>query len=293
MAVEAERLARELFSIHSRARPLPGEFDDNFHLTAAEGEYALKIMRPGCAPEFVDMQARAMEHLRDFPVPQSLGIRTTEDGRLAWLLRWLPGRMMAEVTHTPAMLKNLGRLLGAMDLALAGFSHPFVHRQFKWDMARSLWIEDYLDYIPDRARQDLVRRILDEFRSAAPLAGARHGVIHGDAHTHNVLVEGDRITGLVDFGDLHYGAWVSELAVACAYLQFCETNPRAAMDRVIGGYQESNPLTDIEMKSLPLLIRTRLAVSVTNSAYLKTNSSDPYITVSETGAWHLLEVLCC
>ncbi len=292
---EAERIARELFSIDARARALPGEFDDNFHLTACNGsEYLLKIMRAGCAFEFIDMQRRAMEHLRDFPVPRSAAeLKTTVDDRFAWLLHWIPGEMMANVAHSPAMLQNLGRLLGAIDLALAGFSHPLAHRELKWDMARSLWIEDHLDYIPDRARRDLVRGILDEFRGTAPLACVRRGVIHGDAHIHNVLVEGDRIVGLVDFGDLHYGAWVSELAVACAYLGFSKTNPRAAMDGVIAGYQESNPLTDIEMKSLPVLIRTRLAVSVVNSAYLKTISSDPYTTVSESGAWQVLEALCC
>lgn len=287
MVIEAERAARELFSLEACARPLAGEFDHNFHLTASDGaQYLLKIMRPDCAPEFIDMQCRAMEHLRDFPVPRpAAAIKTTEDGRFAWLLHWLPGRMMAEAPHTRAMLENVGRLLGRIDAALAGFSHPYVHRELKWDLARSGWIADYLDYIPDEARRDKVRAILEAFRRCKPLDGVRRGVIHGDANTHNILVEGDSITGLVDFGDLHYGAPVSELAVACAYAALGETNPRAAIGYVVRGYRESFPLTEIEMNSLRLLILTRLAVSVTNSAYMKTLSPDPYATVSEKQAW--------
>lgn len=293
MVIPAERIARELFSIEACARSLTGEFDDNFQLTAPGGaQYLLKIMRSGCAIEFIDMQSRAMEHLRDFPVPRpAAAIKTTADGRLAWLLHWLPGRMMADARHTPEMLANLGRLLGRIDAALAGFSHPWTHRELKWDLSRSLWIEDYLHYIPRRDRRDKVSRILDLFKSNDPFKCVRPGVIHGDANTHNVLVEGDRITGLIDFGDLHYGAPVAELAVSCAYVALGKEDPSAAMERVVSGYQESFRLTETETRSLELLILTRLAVSVTNSAYLKTLSPDPYATVSEKQAWEALDIL--
>ena len=296
MTIQAERLARELFSIEALcARPLPGEFDDNFHLAAAGGsEFLLKIMRAGCAPEFIEMQSRAMEHLRGFPVPQPVGnCKTNPDGRLIWVLRWVPGRMMAEVEHTANMLENLGRLLGGIDAALAGFSHPHAHRELKWNLERAGWIEDYLHYIPEVRRREQVRRILDRFQKTAPFERVRRSVIHGDANTHNVLVEGDSITGLIDFGDLHYGAPVAELAVACAYAALGKTNPRFAIERVVTGYQESYPLTDAEAKSVDLLILMRLAVSVTNSAYMKTLSDDPYATISEKQAWEALEILDC
>jgi Ser/Thr protein kinase RdoA (MazF antagonist) len=280
-----QEAARDLFGIRAEAHPLPGEFDDNFRLTTADGEqYILKIMRPGCDPAFVEMQVRAMEHLTGFPVPRpATPVKTTRDGRLAWLLHWLPGRMLDEVSRTPGMLLNLGRLLGQIDRALAGFSHPATHRELKWDLARAAWIEDYLDYIPEAVRRDRVRRILDKFKNARPFDNVRRSVIHGDAHLHNVLVDGDRITGLIDFGDLHFGAPVAELAVACAYVLPSETAC------LIRGYDETNPLTEAEKQVLPLLILTRLAVSVTNSAFEKTKFDDPYVTVSEKQAWETLE----
>jgi len=289
------RVARDLFSLDACARRLSGEFDDNFHLTARDGsQYLLKIMRAGCDPQFIDMQVRAMEHLRDFPVPRPAAeIKTTSDGRIVWLLHWLPGRMMAEVPHTPRMLENLGLLLGEIDRALTDFTHPMTHRELKWDMARSAWIADYLDYIPEPARRAIVRRVLDRFQAEAPLEHVRRGVIHGDANTHNVLVEGDRITGLIDFGDLRSGAWVEELAIACAYAALGKNDPQQAIELVASGYRQSNPLTPAEAGALPLLVLTRLAVSVTNSAYTKTRSPDPYVSVSERQAWDALEILAC
>lgn len=289
MTIDAARIARDLFSISATAHPLPGEFDHNFHLISDEGDYLLKIMRPDCAPEFLDMQIRAMHHLREFPVPHPAAELKTTDGRIAWLLHWLPGRMMAEVEHTPKMLANLGNLLSRIDAALETCEHPYTRRDFKWNLEGSGWVEDFFHYIPDPARREKVRRILEQFKKTRPFERVRRSVIHGDANTHNVLVEGDSITGLIDFGDLHYGAPVAELAIACAYAALGKNDPRQAIETVAGAF----PLTGDEAKVLDLLILTRLSVSVTNAAYMKTLSDDPYATVSEKQAWEALEILTC
>jgi Ser/Thr protein kinase RdoA (MazF antagonist) len=280
-----QEVAQDLFGLRADAHPLAGEFDDNFRLTDASGaQYILKIMRPDCDPAFVEMQCRALEHLSAFPVPRPAApVKITEHGRLAWLLHWLPGRMLADVSRTPEILFHLGRLLGEIDRTLETFSHPAVHRDLKWALDRAAWIEDYLHYIPDPSRRGRVRSILDKFNQTHPLTGVRRSIIHGDANLHNVLVEGNQITGLIDFGDLHFGAPVAELAVACAYLLPQET------PCLIRGYDASNPLTEREKQVLPLLIETRLAVSVTNAAIQKTKSPDPYVTVSERQAWETLE----
>ena len=73
------------------------------------------------------------------------------------------------------------------------------------------------------------------------------------------------------------------MAVACAYVSPQETAG------IIQGYEETNPLTEPERRVLPLLIQTRLAVSVTNSAWMQTKSADPYVTVSDQDAWKILE----
>jgi Ser/Thr protein kinase RdoA (MazF antagonist) len=280
-----QEVAEDLFGIRAEAHPLAGEFDDNFRLNTADGsQYLLKIMRRGCDPALVDMQCRAMEHLAGFPVPRPAApVKITEDGRLAWLLHWLPGRMLADVSRSPELLFHLGRLLGEIDRSLETFSHPLAHRELKWDLARAAWIEPDLESISDPIRRDRVRRIIEAFKNTDPFSGVRRSIIHGDANLHNVLVDENRITGLIDFGDLHFGAPVAELAVACAYVLPHETAC------LIRGYEQANPLTEREKQVLPLLIETRLAVSVTNAAIQKTKSPDPYVTVSEQQAWETLE----
>ena len=45
---EAPRLAAELYGLRVTARGLPGEYDDNFHLTSDDGRaFVLKVMRAG------------------------------------------------------------------------------------------------------------------------------------------------------------------------------------------------------------------------------------------------------
>jgi 4-aminobutyrate aminotransferase-like enzyme/Ser/Thr protein kinase RdoA (MazF antagonist) len=302
---EAVALARDLYGFDAIASPLNGEFDDNFRLKTRENvEYALKIMRPGCDRAFVELQIAVLDRLRDLSVPRVVNdvvknggktIETTPDGRLVWLLEWIPGRLFVDYKpHTPAMLADIGRMLARADRALEGFDHPAAHRELKWDLARASWIGEYLHHIDDLKRRKLVQRAMILYSSVArPMFECvRPAIIHGDANDHNLIVRNGQVAGLIDFGDVHYGAPVCELAVACAYAAFGEDDPLAAIRHVVRGYQEEYRLTPAELEILFPLILTRLAVSVTNSAYLK--SLDPenaYASVSETHAWAALEKL--
>ena len=146
---EAARLAREVYGLEANARALPGEFDDNFHLTTADGRaFVLKVMHPAREPSFIDLQCKALAHLSErapqLPLPRVLPNRSREfyfkitaaDGseRLVWLLSFLKGTVLAEVhPRTPELLRDLGRLLGQMDAALQSFEHLAAHWELKWD----------------------------------------------------------------------------------------------------------------------------------------------------------------
>src|SRR5260370_23134262 len=61
---EAVRLARELYGLETSAYALPGEYDDNFHLTSADGHaFVLKVMHPARERSFIDLQCWALTHL--------------------------------------------------------------------------------------------------------------------------------------------------------------------------------------------------------------------------------------
>src|SRR5580693_6823369 len=136
---EAVRVAREIFSLEVSAKSLPGEYDDNFHLTSADGrEFVLKVMHPAREQSFVEMQCRALQHLAErapnlslprvcaTPNGDAFTLATLSDGtkRILWLLTYVPGTVLAKVNpHSPELLCSLGEFLGEMDAALADFSH--------------------------------------------------------------------------------------------------------------------------------------------------------------------------
>lgn len=312
---EAAELARQLFRIEAAAHTLPGEYDDNFRLHAADGaEFVLKVMHPDRERGFVEMQCAVLQHLAknaaDLPLPRVVPAKSGESfvetrvlngtQRLVWLLTFLPGKTLAEFRpHSPELLEELGGFLGRMSRALEKFEHPAAHRELKWDAARAGWIRDYLTHIPELPRRMLVQRFLGLFESevAPKIPRLRKSVVYGDANDYNVLVkcrpgQAARIAGVIDFGDTHYGVSVSELAIAAAYAILGEKDVLAAAGRVVAGYHKEFALTEEEIALLYPLIAMRLAVSVVNSAHRKAlKPDDPYVTVTEAPAWEALERL--
>jgi 4-aminobutyrate aminotransferase-like enzyme/Ser/Thr protein kinase RdoA (MazF antagonist) len=281
--LDAAEIARSHFGIEGRTVPLPGEFDHNFLIESAGSRAVLKIMREGCERAFIEMQIAALERTGGSAIG---GIVTLGDGRLAWMLPWRSGKMLSEAKpRTLEMLRELGALLARTDLALKGFEHPLLHRELKWDLTRAEWIRDYIHHIPAGRRRTMVERAL------RPIPDLPRAVIHGDANDHNVLVDRGHVIGLIDFGDLHESVRVGEPAIAATYASFGMERPLDAIAAVAAGYHAVSPLSETEIAALVPLVELRLAVSVTNSAYLKTLSSDPYTSVSETQAWEVLEKL--
>src|SRR5580704_3391405 len=312
---EAARLARQIFSLDASARSLPGEYDDNFHLTSVDGrEFVLKIIHPSREQSFVEMQCQALHHLsqrapqlslpRVCPTPNAdaFTVAILADGteRLLWVLTYVSGTVLAKVNpHTLELLHNLGQFLGEMDAALADFSHPAAQRELKWDLARANWIRNYLHHIGDSSRRALVEKFLALYESdvGPALPSLRRSVIHGDANDYNVLVsppwpEPRKVVSVIDFGDMHHGLTVSEVAIAAAYAMLGKKDPLTAASFVVAGYHKAFPLQEAEISVLYPLIGMRLAVSVTNSAHRKSLvPDDPYVTISEAPAWELLEKL--
>src|SRR3977135_4020858 len=79
---EAVRLARELYGLEAAGGALPGEYDDNFHLTSADGHaFVLKVMHPARERSFIDLQCRALTHLAQRAPQLTLPRRTAHGNR--------------------------------------------------------------------------------------------------------------------------------------------------------------------------------------------------------------------
>ncbi|MBW3534012.1 MAG: aminotransferase class III-fold pyridoxal phosphate-dependent enzyme [Gemmatimonadetes bacterium] len=183
---------------------------------------------------------------------------------------------------------------------LEGFEHPAADRPFLWDLRRGREVvETQLGGVEDPARRALVREHVRRFDAhAGPLLGElRHGVIHGDANDHNVLVslppedpcEPRRVVGLIDFGDVVRSWVVADPAIAAAYAMLGSVDPVGIVACLAQGSHDIHPLREAEVEALLPLATLRLCVSVVLSARnRRLRPDDAYVTISEAPAWEAL-----
>ncbi len=306
----AARLARDRWGVHGRAAALPSYIDANVHITPEHGDHPGFVLKVANAYEpraELDLQNAAMRwiHARlpgACPLPQE-----TSDGRdiievelagrvhLARLISFLPGQLYSSARpHDDALLTSLGRFMGKLDRALAGFEHPAADRALRWDLAQAGWIEEHLDVIEDPQRHALVEGWLVRFheRILPGLRALPQSVVHNDANDNNLIVAGREVVGIIDFGDIVRTARICELAITVAYALLDQHDPLAAASTVIAAYHRERALSPEEQALLMPLVGLRYATSVVSSA--RGAALDPdneYIRISERPVWRALEQL--
>ena len=294
-AKDAERLAADLFGLTARATALPSERDQNFQIQSADGERAvLKIANRREDRGMLEAENAAMRHLTGtglvpVPIPTTTGDDITNaDGYSVRLITWLRGRPFGETArHSDALLEDLGRSVGAIDRALATFDHPALHRAFHWDLAQAPSVlRQHLPRVHDGA---LVRQIesvnaIYEEMVAPRQSLLRRSVIHGDVNDYNVLVDArtQRVTGIVDLGDMVVSHTVNDLAIAMAYASLDKPDPLGAAAVVASGYHAIHPLTEDEIATLFGLMGMRVCLSICLAAKQQAERPDvDYLGISQ------------
>ena len=92
----------------------------------------------------------------------------------------------------------------------------------------------------------------------------RRQVIHNDVNPENVLVDAltSSVSGIIDFGDLVDAPLIVDVAVAGSYLRDRE-DPVILLAPFVNAYQAVTPLREEELALLHLLLRVRLATTIT------------------------------
>ena len=290
----AQAIAEKCFGIQASAGELPSERDRNFLLTAPGGEkFVLKIANVNEERVTLEAQNAMLEHLADRVefcprVLRSVAGEAIEvvDDRLVRVLTYLPGKPLATVeTPSPELMYDLGKSLGRLSRALVGFDHPGARRTFHWDLAGG---EKVLGKYGAEIKQGSLRELVSRYRARQGESardwesGLRHSVVHGDANDYNVLVERDKVVGLIDFGDIVYSYTVGDLAIAMAYVVLGKADPYAAAAPVIEGYREEFELNQEELEALWPLVRLRLCMSVCIAAHQQAQQPEnEYLGISQ------------
>ncbi|MBT8144001.1 MAG: phosphotransferase, partial [Gammaproteobacteria bacterium] len=150
---EAAQLLREHYDINGDLHPLDSERDLNFRVDTDEGQYVLRFANSDDGEDVIGFQTAALRHIhaRDpsLPIPDVLRNSqgkfmqpvTTASGstHILRLVSYLPGN---PVEHAPVTLRTwreIGRLMGKINIALSSFYHPSAQaNDHPWDTANCL-----------------------------------------------------------------------------------------------------------------------------------------------------------
>tara|TARA_R110002051_G_scaffold86498_2_gene152351 strand:- start:7817 stop:10084 length:2268 start_codon:yes stop_codon:yes gene_type:complete len=214
------------------------------------------------------------------------------DRNIFRLLTFVPGTFLAESVHCNSLMKSFGQTLAQINLCFKSKNNPVIQaKQTQWDLQHFQKNWKYLNDIPDPCDRSLVDYYCLQFNEhVLPLKyELRQSIIHNDANDWNVLTKNEKVTGIIDLGDMCYSWLINELAVALTYILMGKENPLEVADTVIKSYHSILPLEQKEIDILYYLIAARLCTSVLNSAHKKKiKPTSSYITVSEKSAWVLL-----
>jgi hydroxylysine kinase len=272
-APEAKEMAARHYGIAGEVSRLPAEQGDNFRIGTG---YVLRVAHPAQEGGVLQFQVRALQHLAqadpELPVPRVVpslsgdAVVLLPDGRQAVLTTFLDGQLLSSVaisspSHAP-LRRELGTTLARMNLALRSFSDPAASHVLLWDIQQAHRLRDLASEI--QVGTELLGW-LDHFDDVVlpALTLLRAQVLHNDFSRDNVLVDGVRVTGILDFGDMVHTQVAADVAVAACYqLGDDHADPAGPALDLIAGYHAVDPLTSGELALLYDLIVTRLAARV-------------------------------
>jgi homoserine kinase type II len=199
-------------------------------------------------PYFLDL----LDHLaaKGCPVPRTMHDHAgaswrMEQGKAAALIEFLPG--VSPTRPTPAQARSVGAVLADLHLAARDFPRT---RANAMDFAASAAILEICGAERLSTIDPALPAMLGAARSAAALdlAGLPVSQTHTDLFPDNVLMLGDKVTGLIDFYFACTGPMVLDLAVTHAAWCFDAAN-RFRADcgaALIAGYESVRPLAEAE-----------------------------------------------
>jgi len=176
-----------------------------------------------------------------WPTPVAVADPVWADGHAWCLFQWLPGT--PPVGTDSQSQRDRGRLLARLHEDIATLAdlgqRPGARRaeDVVADPELAVRLRAYERLFPDEARimlwhLDRARQSFAEIgRPGCPLL-----VLHGDFINQNLLFEGGRLSGVIDFESTHLNHRVSEFALSW----------RGKYDDVIRGYGDVHPLTELD-----------------------------------------------
>jgi hydroxylysine kinase len=316
MAVdEAAQIAKSHYGIQGAISRLRTEKDDTFRIDGSTGRFILKVANPAAILAEIALQDALTAHVAakdpSLSVPQTIPDRTGRlrphvvdlagQGRYVRLLTYLDGVPLDSTYSLSSERERVGRALGRLRLATAGFSHPCDARTFPWDVRHLLSLEPLLEHINSSRHRIQLSMALNRFRLIRPkVADLRSQVLHNDFSKSNILVDHrspEFVVGIIDFGDAVRTAIAIDVSTAVLnQLPGTVTGIRGrdffgdARD-VLQGYLSVADLHEEELRMIPHLVMARIVARALITRYrakLLQSNADYILRNTEQG-WTQLD----
>ncbi|MFC6234061.1 phosphotransferase, partial [Leucobacter soli] len=154
---------------------------------------------------------------------------------------WLDGVMLDSAKPTPALMRSVGRVAGEVSAGLASWPAPPVDVGHPWELTRTLeTVASTIVSVTDPATRAVLDAAVERFASvvAPVLPTLPRSVVHHDLHDSNLLVDtgAERISGVLDFGDMVFGPRIADLAVPAMHAGRAAEDPAEAFLLVAEGW---------------------------------------------------------
>ncbi|MDH5571755.1 MAG: homoserine kinase [Gammaproteobacteria bacterium] len=239
--------------------------NSNYFVTTTAGKFVLTLFEKLTACEldyFLDLQ----HHLAQQAIPCPTPIRTnnqqtllTLNNKPAALFRCLPGKSTTQANREQCAA--VGTMLARLHRAGQNFKQT---RQNPKDL---VWMQQVAEQLLPKlnssqihlltielAYQHQSQAALDKSCLPAPLPV---GLLHADLFKDNLLFEGNRITGILDFYDACSGVLVYDLAITVN--DWCSAKDGTLItqyvETLLGAYQKERALTQVELAAWPQMLR--------------------------------------
>ena len=233
-----------------------GVENSNYLVDTTGGRFILTLYEKRVSADDLPL----LDHLADhgLPVPRALkdrgGVAIQHlAGRPACLIEFLPGVSLSY--PSAAQARAAGAALATMHRALADFApiRPNALGPAGWSALLRRCGADLDRIAPGLAARldEATRDVLARWPDALP-----HSAIHADLFPDNVLMRGDRVTGMIDFYFACTDIRAYDLAVMHSAWAFDSAGAPAAADvgrALVEGYETTLPLTAEERRALPVL----------------------------------------
>ena len=282
---------------------LNGYDNKNFLVKSTEDEkYIIKTYRDLSLNSLLEEESKILSSLHlslDLPQPIKStkgkwveSVSTEDEEFLIRVLSYVEGEFLADVVPTEKLAESIGFQIAMLSIELTGLQSSIIQkRRWDWHLNATYELRKKITLIDKPEIRRVVSYFIHCFEQLVKPQQDQllNGILHNDFNEHNLLVAGNKLKGVIDFGDVAYGPRIYDLAIAMVYIAYDKEDYLLWSAKLLVGYHKKNPVTKTEIELLYYIMAMRLCMSLCNSAEAKVQQPENiYAGISELNAEQMI-----